>query len=247
MIQTIKDLRKAIVDIPEDNIVYIKTIDGNIFDIRCIDDATSAGFWELKLSDTCTAYSKNSDDESKKKMNTLYCANCGSINVVIAKWVNPNSYEIGDCYSSTDDKQCCWCDNCNKHVELMTLSELWEIFSKIPVNYNDEIEKGFLGFDAGTSKFDVWHWFDERCPNNLHDDLMFPKTDIQINWELYRKNLEGGLINERLWELGCNGDYNPHTENIQVIEKELKLIQYGDYDSILKMHNKEYFEEFREA
>ena len=30
----------------------------------------------------------------------------------------------------------------------------------------------FLFFSAGTSKFVVWHWFDERCPNNLHDDLM---------------------------------------------------------------------------
>lgn len=32
-------------------------------------------------------------------------------------------------------------------------------------------------FPAGTSKFDVWHWFDERCPNNLHDDLLYPKND----------------------------------------------------------------------
>lgn len=55
----------------------------------------------------------------------------------------------------------------------MTLPELWERLSEIPVNNDDEIEDDFLGFDAGTSKFDVWHWFDERCPNNLHDDLMY--------------------------------------------------------------------------
>ena len=176
MILTIKDLKEAIADIPEDNIVYAKDWNGGIFDICRINDATSVGFWELKLSDTCTAYYKNSDDKPKGKVNALYCANCGSTNIVMAKWVNPNSREIGDCYSSTDDKQCCWCDNCNKHVELLTLSELWEKFSEIPVNNDDEIENEFLEFDAGTSKFDVWHWFDERCPNNLHDDLMYPSN-----------------------------------------------------------------------
>ena len=46
-------------------------------------------------------------------------------------------------------------------------------FENYPVNNDDEIEADFLSFPAGTSKFDVWHWFDERCPNNLHDDLMY--------------------------------------------------------------------------
>lgn len=40
-----------------------------------------------------------------------------------------------------------------------------------------EIEEDFLNFPAGTLKIDVWHWFDERCPNNLHDDLMYFKND----------------------------------------------------------------------
>lgn len=45
------------------------------------------------------------------------------------------------------------------------------------VNNDDEIEEDFLNFPAGTPKFDVWRWFDERCLNNLHDDLMFPQND----------------------------------------------------------------------
>lgn len=57
-------------------------------------------------------------------------------------------------------------------MQLKTLKELWDDFSDVPVNNNDEIERDFLYFKAGTSRFDVWHWFDERCPNNLHDDLM---------------------------------------------------------------------------
>lgn len=178
----------------------------------------------------------------ERSLDTLYCPKCGSSDVEERAWVNPNTSEIR--YNDSIEEEDCWCNSCEEHVMLCTLSELWEMFGEILVNNDDEIESDFMQFKAGTSRFDVWHWFDERCPNNLHDDLMFPNT---VNWELYRKNLEDGLANERLWELGCNGDYNPHTENIQVIEKELKLIQYGDYDSILKMHNKEYFEEFREA
>jgi phage terminase large subunit-like protein len=30
-------------------------------------------------------------------------------------------------------------------------------------------------WEKGTNRFDIWHWFDENCPNNLHDDLMFNK------------------------------------------------------------------------
>lgn len=67
------------------------------------------------------------------------------------------------------------CDN----SKLYTLIELWELFAEVPVNNDDEIEEDFLCFEAGTSRFDIWHWFDERCPNNLHDDLMFNNNEKQ--------------------------------------------------------------------
>ena len=54
------------------------------------------------------------------------------------------------------------------------LKELWEEFSNIPVDNEDCIEENFLWWKSGTPKFDIWHWFDERCLHNLHDDLMFP-------------------------------------------------------------------------
>lgn len=66
MIRTIEDLQKAIADIPEDNIIYVKNWNGYLFDICCVDDATSVGFWELKLSDTCTAYPGLSQMQSKQ-------------------------------------------------------------------------------------------------------------------------------------------------------------------------------------
>ncbi len=102
----------------------------------------------------------------------LYCTDCGSDEVEVIMWVNPNTYEIGEDYNCPPEVEDCWCKNCEEHVQLKTLKELWDDFSDVPVNNDDEIERDFLCFKAGTSKFDVWHWFDERCPNNLHDDLM---------------------------------------------------------------------------
>lgn len=106
----------------------------------------------------------------------LYCEECGSTDVEMKMWVNPNTEEIGGDCSSRKEEEDCWCKECGEHMQLLTLPELWERFANVPVNNDDEIEENFLSFQAGTSKFDVWHWFDERCPNNLHDDLMFPKT-----------------------------------------------------------------------
>lgn len=63
-----------------------------------------------------------------------------------------------------------------KHTELMTLPQLWQLFGDIPINNDDEIEEDFLCFPVGTYRFDVWHWFDERCPNGLAVDLMGEKS-----------------------------------------------------------------------
>lgn len=115
-----------------------------------------------------------------RSLDTLYCPKCGSNNVEERAWVNPNTDEIS--YNDSVEEEDCWCGICEEHVELCTLSELWEMFGDIPVNNDDEIEEDFLNFPVGTSKIDVWHWFDERCPNNLHDDLMYPKNDEE---ELY--------------------------------------------------------------
>lgn len=118
---------------------------------------------------------KKKGAQVERSLDTLYCSKCGSSDVEKRVWVNPNTREIrcNDSIEVTD----CWCGICEEHVELCTLSELWEMFGDIPVNNDDEIEEDFLNFPAGTLKIDVWHWFDERCPNNLHDDLMYPKND----------------------------------------------------------------------
>lgn len=55
------------------------------------------------------------------------------------------------------------------------LREMWTEFGDIPINNDECIESGFYHWPAGTDRYEIWHWFDERCPNNLHDDLMFPE------------------------------------------------------------------------
>lgn len=49
---------------------------------------------------------------------------------------------------------------------------LWDEFSEIPVDNDDCIERPFLHFKAGTDRFEVWRWFDERCPHGLARDLL---------------------------------------------------------------------------
>ena len=48
--------------------------------------------------------------------------------------------------------------------------------------------------------------------------------------ELYKKEIEeieGTISNERIWELGYNGDepINPHTENIEMLTEYLEALK----------------------
>lgn len=102
----------------------------------------------------------------------LHCSECGSSDVEIMAWVDPNTDKYIADVDGDMSAESCWCDNCEAHTNLVRLPDLWERFSEIGVNDDDEIEQDFLSFKKGTSKYDVWHWFDERCPNGLAKDLM---------------------------------------------------------------------------
>lgn len=110
---------------------------------------------------------------SNRTKDILYCSGCGGTHVQVMAWVDANTYKYKETINMPVEVDDCWCEDCEEHVELLTLEQLWEKFSEVLVNNNDEIEEDFLSFPVGTSKFDVWHWFDERCPNNLHDDLLY--------------------------------------------------------------------------
>lgn len=68
----------------------------------------------------------------------------------------------------------------------------------------------------------------------------------KIDWFLYKSDLEASLANERLWELGCTDECNPHTENIVRIEEELELLEAGEFEELVKMHDAEYFNDYLE-
>lgn len=69
----------------------------------------------------------------------------------------------------------------------------------------------------------------------------------KINWKEYGKELRASLSNERIWALGCCMDAeNPHIQNMEDIEDELRDLENSDYDEIIYKHrdNPEYFDDF---
>lgn len=61
MIRTIKDLKEAIANIDDDDFVYAVDRNGTPFDIFCVDDSTSIGFWELRLDNTCEFFPQHNN------------------------------------------------------------------------------------------------------------------------------------------------------------------------------------------
>lgn len=52
-------------------------------------------------------------------------------------------------------------------MTIENLKIMWEEFSNIPINLNDEIDEDFYHWEEGTYRFDIWHWFDEKLPNGI--------------------------------------------------------------------------------
>lgn len=50
--------------------------------------------------------------------------------------------------------------------------ELWNTLTDICVDEDDCIEEEFLDFEVGTSKFDIWRWFEDTFHISVGDDLM---------------------------------------------------------------------------
>ena len=57
------------------------------------------------------------------------------------------------------------------NYSLEEIKELWGRLGDIPINDDDLIEALFLHFPAGTYRFEVWHWFDERWPGGVYELL----------------------------------------------------------------------------
>jgi hypothetical protein len=48
------------------------------------------------------------------------------------------------------------------------LEEIWDQFGDIPINDNDEIVLPFYIWPAGTDRFEIWKWFDQKHSKGVH-------------------------------------------------------------------------------
>jgi len=49
---------------------------------------------------------------------------------------------------------------------------LWKGLGCIPVDENDSTEEVFLHFEVGTSREEIWHWFEHEFDVSVAEDLM---------------------------------------------------------------------------
>lgn len=67
-----------------------------------------------------------------------------------------------------------FCPDCGKKLDYMKwIMGLWAALGDIPMNPDTErLEEHFLGFPAGTSRYDIWTWFEETFNVSVAVDLM---------------------------------------------------------------------------
>ena len=62
-------------------------------------------------------------------------------------------------------------------MKFESLLSLWMAFEDVPVSIYEDgdtvIDADFHIWKKGTSREEIWHWFDRQCPNGLVKDLMF--------------------------------------------------------------------------
>lgn len=51
------------------------------------------------------------------------CGTCRSENVQMKVWVNPNTMKVEDFTSENFEEEDNWCEDCQSHVELITIDE----------------------------------------------------------------------------------------------------------------------------
>ena len=69
-----------------------------------------------------------------------------------------------------------YCQKCAEELEreknLKMARELWEELGDVIVDDNDCIENPWRTFEAGTSRYDIWHWFESFFGVSVAKDLM---------------------------------------------------------------------------
>ena len=55
---------------------------------------------------------------------------------------------------------------------LIEAKRLWEKFTDVCIDENECIETPFEDFEVGTSRYDIWHWFEDKFGVSVGNDLM---------------------------------------------------------------------------
>ena len=49
------------------------------------------------------------------------------------------------------------------------IEEIWEMFTDVPIDESERLEAEWFGFPAGTSKYDIWQWFDKHYSKGIYE------------------------------------------------------------------------------
>lgn len=95
-----------------------------------------------------------------------YCLECTDCNEVL---LDAEIYTI--CAREDDDSDNTERDS-RRDEALKVAKELWEELSEVIVDENDCLESDWNIFPKGTSKIDIWHWFEAYFGVSIIEDLM---------------------------------------------------------------------------
>ena len=60
-----------------------------------------------------------------------------------------------------------------RETEVMKhLKQLWDGLADVVIDNDDCIDADYHIWERGTNRQEIWHWFDEQCPNGIGKDLM---------------------------------------------------------------------------
>ena len=51
---------------------------------------------------------------------------------------------------------------CKEDVNDREVENLWDELEDVPIDENDCLDVAWQGWDKGTHREEIWHWFDER-------------------------------------------------------------------------------------
>lgn len=87
------------------------------------------------------------------------------------------------------------------------LEELWSQFEDVPMDPDTEtIEEDFLLFPHGTSKEEIWHWFDERHSKGVYY-LLYGADGVDRTSEIANLTYRNGLCFECM-SYDCRFNHN---------------------------------------